>query len=290
MKHIFLAVSLMFSSVILAQDYKEEFEKYFPEDTLKQYEILEAWEKANSNDAELYYAYFLYFFNKSKKEITTSIEDENLAISDSLEQTEEYVLLDSPNYYYHYNEEFFQKAMEKIDKGIELFPNRLDFRLLKILGLENREYWQSSAKEIVKTVRYSKINNNQWIWIDNQKISGGENEFLSAIEIHQKELPYDENYKMVACEILKIYPNNAKNLSNLAGFYLVSKKYDKGIKILKKAKKIDPKNCDIMMQIAYAYEQKGDKANAIKYYEKTIKNGNKYEKLAKRKIEELKKK
>ena len=42
-----------------------------------------------------------------------------------------------------------------------------------------------------------------------------------------------------------------------------------------KAKKINPKDYIVLSNIAQAYKLKGDKNNAIKYYELTVKYGDK---------------
>ncbi|MDR1678928.1 MAG: tetratricopeptide repeat protein [Prevotellaceae bacterium] len=296
MKNIFLAISLMFSSAILAQDYKAEFSRYFPKDTLKQREVLEAWEKAKPNDAELYTSYYNYYFFKSKEEIvslTTEVpEGEALILTDSLGKTAGYM-----GSQLFYDENLLQKAMEKIDKGIELFPDRLDMRFGKIYGLQQAKKWQQFTDEIVKAIQYSKINKNQWTWTNNEKWEGTEVDFLASIQDYQYALYNTEddallpNMRTIAEEVLKVYPNSVENLSNIAITYLLTEEYDKAIDFLKKAEKINPKDCIVLNNIAESYKRKGDKENAIKYYEKVIKNGNEQDiEHAKYNIEELKEK
>ena len=52
------------------QVFKQQFDNLFlKKDTIKQRQLLEKWEKSNSNDPELYVAYFNYFVNQSMKEV-----------------------------------------------------------------------------------------------------------------------------------------------------------------------------------------------------------------------------
>ena len=68
------------------------------------------------------------------------------------------------------------------------------------------------------------------------------------------------------------------------------KNYDKAIDYLKQAEKLNPKDFIVLNNIAQAYKLKGDKANAIKYYELTEKYGDEQAKQqAKEILIELKK-
>lgn len=58
-------------------------------------------------------------------------------------------------------------------------------------------------------------------------------------------------------------------LVNKAIVYLNNEDYDKALEISLEAEKKDP-NFAVVKIIAQIYEEKGDKANAIKYYQKTI--------------------
>jgi Flp pilus assembly protein TadD len=71
---------------------------------------------------------------------------------------------------------------------------------------------------------------------------------------------------------------------------MLQKQYDKGLAPLLKAEKLNTKDHIVLSNIAQAYKLKGDKKNAIKYYELTIKYGDEQAvDYAKSQLEELKK-
>ena len=297
MKKLFCGLTgLILTNICFGQDFQKEFHKYFDKkDTLKQREILAEWEKSNPKDPELFTSYFNYFFQKATKEIVTLTTNEpkgeHLVLKDSLGNTAGYFGSETS-----YIKELLQQGFNKIDEGIALYPNRLDMRFGKIYTLGQIKDWQKFTDEIVRTVQYSKINNNQWTWTNNKKCSDGEIFFLSSLQDYQLDLYNTKNddllsnMQTIALEILKIYPKHIESLSNLAITYLLTEQYDKGIEALLRAEKINPKDCVVLNNIAHGYKLQGDKQNAIKYYEKVIKYGDKkYVQYAKQQISELKK-
>ena len=169
-------------------------------------------------------------------------------------------------------------------------------RFGKIYVLGQIKDWDSFTKEIVKTVDYSAVNNNQWTWTNNEKQKDGEDFFLSSLQDYQVQL-YNTgnddlllNMRDIANRILKYYTNHIESLSNLSVTYLLTGEYDKGIEPLLKAEKINPKDYIVLSNIAQGYKLKGDKEKAIEYYDKIVKFGDEQAKTyAKQQIEELRK-
>lgn len=282
----------------IAQDYQSDFQKYLQEnDTINQLKTLNEWEKANPKDPELFTSYFNYYFNKSRDEILVVAAGDPPANENYLSLTDS-----SGNYAgfigskINYNKSYLKKGLDKITEGINLYPNRLDMRFGKIYALGQIKDWNSFTKEIVKTVDYSAINDNQWTWTNNEKQKEGKEFFLSSLQDYQVQL-YNTgndalllNMRKIANTILKYYPNNIESLSNLSVTYLLTGKYDKGLEPLLKAEKINPEDYIVLSNIAQGYKLKGDTEKAIKYYEKTIEYGDEQAKtFARQQIEELKK-
>jgi tetratricopeptide (TPR) repeat protein len=186
-------------------------------------------------------------------------------------------------------------GFDKIDKGIELYPNRLDMRFGKIYVLGEIKDWNNFTSEIIKTINYSNLNKNEWTWTNNNKYGGKEKEFLLDIQTYQLQL-YNtgddnllKNMRDIALEVLKYYPNHIESLSNISITYLLTGEYDKGIDALLKAETLNPKDFIVLSNIAQGYKLKGDYKKSIEYYEKTIKYGdNQAKEYAKQQIEELK--
>lgn len=295
-KTIGLFIALTISSIGFCQNFYSEFQKNLKtNDTIKQLETLTAWEKDNPKDPELITCYFNYYFSKSKNElILLSTQKPNglgFELKDSLNQTAGYL-----GSQIEFNQIEFQKGIDKINKGIELFPNRLDMRFGKIYAYGQIKDWRNFTNEIITTVQYSKKNNNEWTWTNNEKRTDGKEFFLSSLQDYQIQLynTGDDNLlidmRNIANEVLKYYPDHVESLSNLSITYLLNGEYDKGIEPLLKAEQLNPKDYIVLSNISQGYKLKGDKKKAIEYYEKVIQFGDSDTKAyAKDQIKELKK-
>ncbi len=287
-------ILILICQVAFCQDYPSEFQKYFNEnDTINQLKVLKEWEKANPEDSELYTQYFNYYFQKAENSFvsitTEKPEGESFVLKDSLNMNVGYL-----GSQIQYNLEEIKKGFNKIDKGIGLYPNRLDMRFGKIYVFGKLKDWDNFTHEIIKTVEHSSKNKNEWTWTNNEKLTDGKEFMLAAIQDYQVQL-YNtekddllENMRNIANEILKYYPNHIESLSNISITYLLTGEYDKGIEALLKAEKLDPQDFIVLSNIAHGYKLKGDKKKAIEYYEKTIQYGDELAKQnASQQIKEL---
>ncbi|WP_162428316.1 tetratricopeptide repeat protein [Pontibacter pudoricolor] len=293
---IALVIFLALTSLCSAQTFQADFNRYCQEnDTLKQRETLLKWEKATPKDPELFTGYFNYYFLKSREEVisltATQPKGESLVLSDNTNKSAGYMASEVV-----FNNSTLKKGLEKIDEGIKLYPDRLDMRFGKIYALGQAGDWQSFTDEIVTAIQYSKANQNQWTWTNNEKRPDGKDFLLSSLQNYQLQL-YNtgddellKNMRTIATEILKLYPDHIESLSNLSITYLLTGEYDKGIAPLLQAEKLNPKDAIVLANIAQGYRLKGDKKNAIEYYEKVIRFADDAEMIsvAKRHIEKLK--
>ena len=130
-------------TLVCCQTYGQTFRQQFNElvsknDTAKQVVLLGKWEKSNSNDPELYVAYFNFYVNKSKKEIVAL--GNNPKGKDALEiknkdskkdETVGFIYDDT-----HYDTDLLSKGFRYIDRGIEKFPTDLICDLVKFICME----------------------------------------------------------------------------------------------------------------------------------------------------------
>lgn len=295
---ILIVFSFFFTANSSAQDFKEKFERYYSkEDTLEQRKLLEEWQRSNANDPELCAAWFNYYFQKSKSSkiiLGNDPKGDDVLEIKSMDSTKQEPLA----FLYEntaYDPEYLEKAYAIIDKGIKNFPLRLDFRFGKIYLLGEVKAYEKFTTEIIKTINYSNQIQNKWTWSENKPVEELEKFMLDGIQGYQLTLYNTENDSLldnmerIANAILKFYPQHVESLSNLAIVYLLKKDYDKALTVLLRAEKINPEDAIVLNNIAHAYKLKGDKKNAIKYYELTLKYGNGDErKFAKQQIELLK--
>lgn len=291
-------------TLLLSQSYGQDFNQQFKDliskkDTVGQLKLLQKWEKSKNDDPELYVAYFNHYVMKSMTEqitIGNNPKGENVFQIMNTDSTKK----DPVGYIYgdtYYNTKLLNKGFDYIDKGIDKYPARLDMRFGKIYMLGKTEKYEKFTQEIIKTIDYSDVIKNKWIWTNNKPVDDPQKFMLSAVQDYVLQLYNTENdalldnMKRIAETVLKYYPNHVESLSNLSIVYLLKKEYDKALELLLKAEKIDSKDYIVLSNIAQAYKLKGDYKKAIDYYELTVKYGDDgAKKYAKKQIEELKKK
>lgn len=291
---LFLAALSQFAYA--QRDFKTEFKTLFNKNDLAgQEKVLKSWEKSKPDDPELFIAYFNFYLNKSRTE-TLSLTATPKS-KDALKMTKED---DETSVAYLGSQETFErkdfdKAIEYISRGIEKFPNRLDMRFGKTAAFGKIEDYQKYTDEIVKAIDYSNINKNQWLWLEGKPLSDGKTFMLKTVQayiVQVVDANEDTEYiKTIAETILKYYPDSVENLSNLAVYYLFKEDYANALIHLQKAEKLAPTDPVILGNIAWSYYSKGDRINALKYYELLLKYGDEDAKnQAKEKIAELKSK
>lgn len=296
---IFLGLMLLFHAV-KGESFKKQFEELIRiKDTIGQQKLLYKWEKKNGKDPELFIAYFNYYVNRSQSVMLTigqnptGMEGFKIMYQDSSIKKPAGYIYDG----IYYDSAILSKGLEWIAKGIEKYPNRLDMRFGKTHILGVVKDYENFTNEIIKTIEYSAINKANWTWTNNKKFEDPKNNMLTSIQTYQLQLYKTDNdilldnMKRIAETILKYYPEHIESLSNIAVGYLIKNKYDKALEPLLKAEKINPKDCIILSNIAYAYKMKGDKNSAIKYYNMILLYGDQQTiENAKKQLEELKNK
>jgi tetratricopeptide (TPR) repeat protein len=291
------AIAILPASYVTAQDFKKSFDNLnASNDTAAQRIVLQNWESNNPSDPELYVASFNYFYRKSKKDYIglekTQRGENSFQLSDSSGETAGFM-----NSIVEFDTVQLAKAFACIDKGIAAHPDRLDMRFGKLYLLGQLEEWNDFTDEIIKTVQYSNVNKNAWLWSDGVPQENGKEFLLSSLQTYVLQL-YNtnddallENMKRIAQSILSFYPDHVESLSNLSIVYILQKDFDKALDALLKAEKVASKDYIVLGNIAQAYERKADFKNAIKYYQLTEKYGDDDAKaFARKQIAELKKK
>lgn len=298
--HLLSAVLLLTIQSFFGQNEWQQFKLLSEkEDTLGQRILLENWENRTLNDPELYVAYFIYFVKKSRSEV--------LVIGQDLKQNA-YMVLEIENqdsskqnraeYMYKqvsYDDLYTQKAIEWIDKGIERFPNRLDMRFGKIYFLGLLENYEAFTEQIIQTIDYSAINQNQWLWSENSALEQPKERMLSSIQDYQNDLYATSkdtllyNMQKIAEAVLKVYPDHIESLSNIGAVYFLLGQYEKALTPFYAAYQLNPKDLVVINNLAETYNELGLNIKAEAYYRLLMKYGDKQDKkYAKAKIKQLK--
>jgi tetratricopeptide (TPR) repeat protein len=296
MKGILLILAIVsFAHFVSGQSYQQKFGKLFEQkDTVKCKRLLKEWEDSNPEDPELYTsAINFYFFTSKQPETILSREPVgklNLRFEDSTGKTAGYISSNP-----EYRSDQLALGFKYIDRGIEKFPHRLDMRFGKCYVLKRIGDYDGFTADLINTIRYSVTIKNEWIWSGDKKLEHGERFMLETVQSYLKELYEAENdsllpyIRRIGEVAIHYYPNNVEILSTTAVANMLGGNYDSAISYLKRAEIINPKDFIVLNNLAHGYKLKGDKVNAIKYYELTEKYGDDEAKEAARKnIKELK--
>ena len=271
---LFLVISVLFCVHVSGQTFNKEFTSAIgAKNMAKAEEILKKWDFADSNDAELYVAYFNFYTVKSQEAV-------------GLVSTTKY------------DNNYSKKALEYISEGIERFPTRFDMRAAKIYMLANLKEFSTLTSEVIKTIEYSVKIKNDWKGAEFRIMDEPVEMFYGAI-VEFQGLIYKEKNEALYSNMLKIseamikhYPKNVQSMLEISTVYVRQKKYNESIEILQKALKIEPKNTILNYNLAYVYEMKAEKANAKKYFEFVVANATEKEdqlkEAAQRHLNELK--
>lgn len=289
-------ISATLSNFLFGQTNYERFKQlYKTNDTTKIKAMLYDWERSNPGDPELYTSAFNFYFTNSRQEIVSINKEQknkqSFQLTDSAGKVVAFIGATMD-----YNPNKLNKAFQYINTGITKFPDRLDIRFGKTYVLGQIGDYENFTKEIINTLEYSNTIKNAWLWTENKKVEDPKKFMLEAIRSYLKQL-YDteddkllENMKRIGDVTLKYYPDNIEILSTVAVANMLTKNYDKAIEYLKHAEKLNPKDFIVLNNIAQGYKLKGDKENAIKYYQLTEKYGDEQAKQQAREIlKELKK-
>ena len=291
---LLFAVSTMLQ--VTAQNFLEDFNKYSKEgDTTKTANILEAWSRANPKDSELFPSYLNFYFSQSSQEVVkfTKEKTENTVAVLQSKEKKDSAYMESA---IEYSPEVLNKGIVWINKGIELYPNRLDYRFGKAYAYSEMKDWGNMTSTMIEMIRRSGVNKNAWTWTKNEVLKESKAFMLSSVQSYQLKLYNTEddlllkNMQKIATEVLKLYPDHVESLTNLALTHIIAKKYDQAIQALEKASKVNAKDCIVLNNLAYCYRMEGDKQKAIAYYKKVVETGNGDEKtFAEEQVRELSK-
>ena len=248
---LLLVISFLFCVHVNGQSFRKDFISALgAKNMTKAEEILKAWDFADSNDPELYVAYFNFYTVKSQEAV-------------GLVGT-------------GYDSNYAKKALEYITEGIDRFPTRFDMRTAKVYMLANLKEFSTLTSEVIKTIEYSVRIKNDWKGVEFRIIDEPVEMFYGAIVEFQGLLYKEKNTALynnmlrISEAMLKHYPQNVQSMLDISTVYVRQNKLNESIDILSKAVKIEPKHTILNYNLAYVYGLKGDKANSKKYYELVV--------------------
>jgi tetratricopeptide (TPR) repeat protein len=254
------------------QDFKEKFIELFKQKNNEKeiLEHLQKWENAQPNNAELYVAYFNFYFFKSRQELLhldkQPGQGENLILKDSTGKTAGYIYSG-----YQYNDSLFQLGQHYINEGIKRNPKRLDLYFGKIHTLGAIGQYDQYLSELLKVIDLAVKTKYDWLWTDDKEFEDSKNHFKGVIQSYCNELfdldpPQFKIIIPISEKMISYFPQDVENYSNIGSCYARQGDFKKGLEYFNKAIKLNPKDLIVLNNLAYSYEQLREYENAILYY------------------------
>lgn len=210
--------------------------------------LLDRWQTDYPDDPDMMAYRFLYYFTKSQStQAVAKTQDKFLGQKPIIE------LKDSsgnPVKYFQetfYDDDLFGKAVKEIDKAIDKYPDRLDFRVDKISAYVayEKESPDIATMTIISLIDYNGTQKPEWIYPDMEKVDA---DFFDAM-IQEYCVSFFRNasarsynaFMSISERMLNYEPENVLFLDNMGSYFLVAendskaalKYYNKVLKIKK---------------------------------------------------------
>ena len=196
--------------------------------------LLDRWAAAYPDDVQMLTGKFSYWFSKSQTLQLVPKDQQKF-----LGETPTVVLKDSTganvNYFQEtmYDDELFGEAQKALEKAIQLYPDRLDLRFLKVASLigyekESPDMALSSLKSLMI---YNATQHPKWEYpgvdkVDNEFFSAALQEYCYLFFRYGTPATY-EAFKELSEQMLTYEPKNVLFLDNIGSYWLVARKDNK---------------------------------------------------------------
>lgn len=231
MKKLALFVLAAAAFGVAASDYNSSFNAWISDGCYEQADsVLRLWEAQSPDDPELYPARFNYFMNRARSSVLVlngadGVGEDELVFRDSAGAVAGSIGSGSV-----WNDSLFALAMQAIDKGIEAYPLRLDFRLGKAAAAELCSSWGDVAGTVEGVLELTGRKGTRWCWTGGGELGDSAREMVAdAAFDYLRGLYSSDDAEALALvgplgdKILKVFPKDVRTL-NLMG----AASYDRG--------------------------------------------------------------
>ncbi len=165
-----------------------------------------------------------------------------------------------------------QLAIETMKKGIEVFPNRLDFRLAEAQAYQYANDLESISKSGINILEHSRNNGCQWDWSDGESLNAEEGleKMLEGIHSIENALMNNSFQDALLDLNLKYYPTDAEALLIKSMALFDAEKYEEARSCLEFAHENHPDDDAVMFYLGVAYSKMGDKEKETEILKKIV--------------------
>lgn len=240
--------------------------------------VLNNWEKVDSTNAKMLLGRFNYLFTKScTTEVVQKPEKKYLGMEPVL------TLKDSTGADIHYyqvdmfDDELYGEAMKAADKVVSVYPDRLDFRFLKVNAYiaYEKESPDMALSYLMTLVDEHKSGKRSWSYdgtaTDDEFFQEAMQEYCFSFYSIGTPSSYEAFLKLSE-KLAGLYPDNVGYVNNIGSYYLIAKQdYKTAIKYYNKVLKIKPDDYTAMRNGMTASRKMKNVKQEKKYLEMLVK-------------------
>jgi tetratricopeptide (TPR) repeat protein len=299
MKRLVLLFCMVVSFLHMYSQEKEIYLKLLNENKMTELkEHLDKWKISKKNDPEMFIGFFNYYVNLARNE-NIVVGGKNPPKNDTVLSITDPKTGENIGYMYgevHYDPYNSEKALQVINEGLQINPNRLDMHFGKAKLLEELHAYKLQKEHLLNVFIIGSQIKNKWLWSDNQAVSDTEDMIVGAMHDYIAGWFNAGNEQAFYCikdlseALIKYYPKNAIGYNDCGLFYANTKDLVNAEKYFLLGFKYNSSDDIIIGNLAYLYESKNNINESIKYYKLMEKSKNTdYSEYARKKLLELKK-
>lgn len=208
--------------------------------------ILDRWEEAFPDDGNLLLGRYSFYYDKSRR-VEVVPKDKQRFMGNKPTFTLKDENGNPVNYFEEnmFDDEYFAKCQQTIDRIIAKNPDELLYQCAKIASLleYEKESPELATLEITKLIDVFSKNHPAWTY-DGEKVNGEDfadiiQQYCATLYQVGTDVAY-EAFKNISTSMNKIFPKNVAFIDNLGSYWLVSQRnYKKAISYYNKALKLD---------------------------------------------------
>ena len=271
MKKFLTLISFLVFFSTYAVEFKQSFYDLLDKGDLDLAEIfLSEWESNDDGNPDLFLAKFNLLIAKS-------FEPNENSNKNSQDFSNHFPMILEPN------DSIINLAIETIKKGVEVFPNRLDFRLAEAQAYVYSEDQESLSQLGIEILNHSRINSCRWDWSEGESLDPEEGKKNMLDGIHAIEDSFiGQNLQDDLLDLnLKFYPTDSEALLFKGMNLIYADKYEEARSYLEYAHEIVPDNDAVMFYLAMVYSNIGDKEKEYEILNKILESDNADENIKK---------
>lgn len=279
---------------VAASDYNSLFNTCISDGRYDQADsVLRVWESQAPDDPELYPARFNYYLNTARTSVLVLNGSDGVADGDLVFRDSSGAVAGSIGDSVIWNDSLFALAMQTIDKGIEAYPRRLDFRLGKAAAARLYGAWPDVAATLGGVLNLAGQKGARWCWTGGDELGDSAREMIAdAAFDYLRGLYYSGDAGALAYaeplgeRILKVFPKDVRALNFIGALRYESGDIDGALSYFGRASKAAPDDALPLCNIAYLHYEQGDTSKALKLCRKVM-AGRNFDEESKRVASEL---